>query len=191
MVAIKSNKEINMTEGPIFKKILIFCLPLIVTNMLQTLYNAADMMVVSLSHEANAVGAIGTTGSLVAMIVQIFVGISIGANVVVARSIGAKDEKATERAVHTAILMSFLFGLLGGIVGFVIARPVLTLLGNQGNLLDLATLYTKIYCCGTPSFQSPTSVHLFSAPRVTQKHRCTCCQHRAFSTFCSISFSCL
>ena len=120
------------------------------TNLLQMFYNAADMMVVSLSNEQNAVGAIGTTSSFIHLVVNIFIGFSVGANVVVARHIGAGDLERTQKDVHTSLIMAFLFGVVGAAVGFVIARPVLTAMGNTGRLLELAVTYTYIYFAGVP-----------------------------------------
>ena len=148
--AIKKERNLNLTEGPLLGRIMLFVLPLIASNLLQTLYNAADMMVVGLSSEPNAVGAIGTTGSYINMIINVFVGFSAGANVVVARHIGARDDKATSRTVHTAILMSLIFGFVGMGLGFATARPVMRMLGNEGNLLELSVTYTYIYFAGVP-----------------------------------------
>lgn len=143
-------KEIDMTHGPLLGKIVLFVLPLMLTNLLQVLYNAADMMVVSLSHEANSVGAISTTGAFINLVLNIFIGFSVGANVVVARNLGAKDREQVERAVHTSLLMSLLFGVGGALVGFAVSRPVLGWMGVQDNLLDLALTYTGIYFAGVP-----------------------------------------
>ena len=143
-------KKISFIEGKIFPKLLLFVLPIMATNLLQTLYNAADMMVVSLSNEQNAVGAIGTTSSFIHLVVNIFIGFSVGANVVVARHIGAGDLERTQKDVHTSLIMAFLFGVVGAVVGFVIARPVLTAMGNTGRLLELAVTYTYIYFAGVP-----------------------------------------
>ena len=100
----KVKKKIDFTEGKVFFKILWFILPIMATNLLQMFYNAADMMVVSLSAEENAVGAIGTTGSFLHLIINSFIGFSVGANVVVAREIGAKNPEKTQNAVHTALI---------------------------------------------------------------------------------------
>ena len=150
MVLAKKKRDLDLTEGPLLGKILLFVLPLMASNLLQTLYNAADMMIVGLSHEANAVGAIGTTGAFINMILNVFVGFSAGANVVVARHIGAKDEEAVSRTVHTAIFMSMIFGFVGMGLGFATSRPMMMLLGNRGNLLDLSVTYTYIYFAGVP-----------------------------------------
>ncbi|MBQ8323285.1 MAG: MATE family efflux transporter [Clostridia bacterium] len=143
-------KKTEFTEGKVFFKILLFVLPIVATNLLQTFYNAADMMVVSLSSEVNAVGAVGTTGSFISLIVNIFIGFSVGANVVVARNIGAKDEERTQKAVHTALLVGLFFGVVGGAIGIAVSRPVLKMMGNTGNLLDLAVKYTYFYFAGVP-----------------------------------------
>ena len=143
-------QKIDFTEGKVFWKIFRFVLPIMATNLLQTFYNAADMMVVSLSPEQNAVGAIGTTGSFINLIVNIFIGFSVGANVVVAREIGAKDRERTQNAVHTSLIMAAIFGVFGMAVGLIVARPVLHAMGNSGTLLELAVKYTCIYFIGVP-----------------------------------------
>ena len=139
-----------MTEGPVLLKIVRFMLPLMITNLLQVLYNAADMMVVELSGVENAVGAVGVTGSFVTLITNVFIGFSVGANVLVARNIGAKNEEGVSRAVHTAICMSLIFGVLGGAVGIAVSRPVLIWMGTPDSLLRLSTTYTYIYFAGIP-----------------------------------------
>ena len=143
-------KKIDFTQGKIFSKLFLFVLPIIATNLLQMLYNAADMMVVSLSTEANAVGAIGTTTSFVHFIVNVFIGFSVGANVVVAKHIGANDKEKTQRAVHTSLIMALIFGFVGAGLGMVVSRPILKAMGNTGSLLDLAVTYTYIYFLGVP-----------------------------------------
>ena len=145
-----SSKSINMTEGALLPKIVLFSLPLMVTNLLQVLYNAADMVVVSMSHEPDAVGAVGTTGAFINLVLNIFMGFATGANVMVARHLGAKDDERVGRTTHTALTMSIIFGLISAVVGLFISRPILSLMGAQGNLLDLATTYTLIYFAGVP-----------------------------------------
>ena len=143
-------KSIDLTEGPILGKMISFVLPVMATNLLQTFYNAADMMVVSMSHEANAVGAIGMTGSFVGLIVNLFMGFSVGTNVLVARFLGAKDDKNVSKTIHTSLIMSLIVGFAATVIGFFISRPILAMMGAKGNLLDLATTYTRIYFCGVP-----------------------------------------
>ena len=105
MGMVKGKQRVDFTNGKIFFKILLFVLPIMATNLLQTFYNAADMMVVSLSNEENAVGAIGTTTSFLHLVVNLFIGFAVGVNVVVARWIGAKDKERVQAAVHTAVIM--------------------------------------------------------------------------------------
>lgn len=140
---IKST-TMDMTRGPLFKKIILFTLPLIATNLLQVFYNMADVMVAGLSDNPDAMGAVGSTTAFVNMILYIFMGVSAGTDVVVARCVGAGDDENTSRAVHTSICISLLFGLTGSLVGILLTRPIYTLMGYGGNLLILAERYTCI-----------------------------------------------
>lgn len=149
-MAIAKRKDIDMTTGALLPKILVFVLPLIATNLLQMLYNAADMMVVGLSSEGDAVGAIGTTGAFTSLVVNLFIGLSVGANVVVARHIGAGERERASNAVHTSTILGLALGVLGGIVGILISEPVMSLLGNQGRLLDLSVTYVRFYFGALP-----------------------------------------
>ena len=140
----------DMTEGGIFGKFVAYALPFMLTNLLQVLYNAADIVVVGLSHEPDAVGAVGTTTAFVNLITGLFMGCSVGAEVVISRAIGRKDHEETQNAVHTALLFGLIFGMFCGGLGFFIAKPVLALMGNEAKLLNLASLYTRIYFLGLP-----------------------------------------
>ena len=150
MSTVLKKRDLQMTQGPILYKVIRFMLPLMATNLLQVFYNAADMMVVELSGVENAVGAVGTTSSFVTLITNVFIGFSVGANVLVARNIGAKNDKGVSNAVHTAVCMSVIFGLAGGVIGIAVSRPVLTLMGTPDSLIGLATTYTYIYFAGIP-----------------------------------------
>ena len=120
------------------------------TNLLQFLYNAADVMVAGLSSDPNAIGAVGSSGAYLSLIINIFIGFSVGADVVVARNIGAKDRERVSRSAHAAIFMSVIFGVLGSLVGILLARPMLLIMGYRGKLLSLALVYTCIYLLGLP-----------------------------------------
>ena len=146
----KVKKKIDFTNGRVFWKIIWFVLPIMATNLLQMFYNAADMMIVSLSHEPNAKGAIGVTGSFIHLVMNVFIGFSVGANIVVAREIGAKNKDNTQKAVHTSLIMAVVFGVLGGALGILVARPVLQYMGAEGSLLNLAVTYTCIYFACVP-----------------------------------------
>lgn len=146
----RAAKNADMTEDGIFGKFVAYALPFMLTNLLQVLYNAADIVVVGLSHEADAVGAVGTTTAFVNLITGLFIGCSLGAEVVISRAVGRKDGAETENAVHTALLFGVIFGAFCGVLGFFLARPVLALMGNEAKLLELASVYTRIYFLGLP-----------------------------------------
>lgn len=143
-------KDIDMTKGPLFGRMLAFAIPLMLTNFLQTFYNAADMIVVGLSSEGDAVGAIGTTASFTALILNLLIGIAVGANVVVARYIGAGDEEKTSRAVHTAAFVGLFIGVIGAVVGYLITPTVMYAVGNRGHLLELSIRYARVYFSALP-----------------------------------------
>ena len=149
MVATKK-QPLLMTEGPLFGKILLFILPLMATNLLQTFYNAADMIVVGLSSEADAVGAIGTTAAYLNLILNVFLGFATGATVVVARHLGATENDRASRTVHTSLVVALLFGAVSALIGLSVSRPVLMAMGAEANLLKLAVRYTYIYLAGVP-----------------------------------------
>ncbi len=148
MIATKS--KYSFTKGSILPQLILFALPIIFSNLLQAFYNAADMVVVGMSEVENAVGAIGTTTYIFNLFTNIFIGFSIGANVVVAKYIGAKDPDRVRRGVHTSIVLSIIFGTIGMLVGILTARPILTAMGNRGSLLDLAVTYITICFLGMP-----------------------------------------
>ena len=145
-----SRNRIDMTRGPLFVNLLRFMLPLIASNLLHQFYNAADIMIVELSSEPNAVGAVSSAGSFLTLMVNLFIGFSVGANVVVARCIGAQEREKTSQAAHTAICMSMLFGCLGAVIGILLTKPVLVGMGYEGNLLMLASRYAYIYLACMP-----------------------------------------
>lgn len=147
-VAKKRSYEMDMTEGPFFKKIVLFCIPLMLTGILQLLYNAADLIIVGkFGTTSGAVGAVGSTSALINLIVNLFMGLSVGANVLAARRFASKDNEGLSRVVHTAITVSFIFGIFLGIIGFVFARQFLSLMNNERSL---AVKYLKIYFLGMP-----------------------------------------
>lgn len=142
--------KIDFTEGKIFFKIVRFILPIVATNLLQMLYNAADMIVVSLSTEKNAVGAIGTAGAFINLIINLFIGFSVGVNVAVSKYIGAKDREKTQKAVSMALFLALVTGGMGCVLGIALSRPILSAMGNSGFFLELAVRYTCICFLGVP-----------------------------------------
>ena len=153
MRRIRINKpkyDTDLLEGPLFVKIVRFVIPLILTNLLQMCYSAADMIIVGLSGVEGAIGSIGTTNAMINLILNTFMGFALGTTVVVARNIGKNDKTATENAVHTSLMVAVISGAVCAALGLTVSRPVLALLGDQGHILDLATLYTKVYFLCAP-----------------------------------------
>ena len=144
-------KKIDMINGPLVSGIIRFMLPIMASGLLQLLYNAADIVVVGKYAGDTAQAAVSSTTSLVGLIINICIGISVGANVVVARMIGAKNKNGIHRAVHTSVLLSMLCGLLAGLIGFFLSRPLLVIMGSPADVIDLSALYLKIYFLGTPA----------------------------------------
>lgn len=149
-MATAKTQQPNLLEGRLLPKIISFVLPLMLTNLLQMLYNAADLIIVGLSGVDGALGAIGTTGAMINLIINVFIGFSVGANVVVARSIGAGERGETQRAVHTSLCVAVVFGFVGCAIGQAVCRPILILMGDEGHILRLAELYSRIYFAGAP-----------------------------------------
>ena len=142
--------EIDMTRGAMLPKVLIFTVPLILTGILQLLYNAADTIVVGRFAGTEALAAVGSTSSMINLLVNLLIGMSVGASVVIARAFGAGDVKQVRRGVHTAITLALGGGVVVGIFGAVFARPLLELMGNPEDVIDMATTYMCIFFLGMP-----------------------------------------
>lgn len=142
--------SLDMTKGPFLKKILIFSLPLMLTGLLQLAYNSADVIVVGRFVGKEALAAVGSTGSLVNLFLNVFLGLSMGAGVMVARHIGERDEKTVHECVHTAMLMSVICGFFIGAVGFLASPFMLRLMAVPDDVIELASLYLRIYFLGSP-----------------------------------------
>ncbi len=140
-----------MTKGPWFKKILIFALPLMLTGLLQMVYNTADIVVVGRFAGATSLAAVGTTSSLVNLILNVFLGMAMGSGVMSARYIGAEDDNRLSKCVHTAMSLSVLSGIAVGIFGFFMAERLLILMDSPSDVLPLSKLYLQIYFLGAPA----------------------------------------
>lgn len=143
--------EMDMCSGPLLKKVLQFALPLMATGILQLLYNAADIIVVGRFAGKTALAAVSSTGSLINLIVNLFMGLSVGASVVVARRYGAGDYAGVNKVLHTAVTLSIVSGILVGIVGFSLSRALLEMMDSPEDVIDQATLYLRIYFVGIPA----------------------------------------
>ena len=147
---MKKAYSIDMTHGPLLGKMLRFAFPLMISSVLQLLFNAADVIVVGRFAGSNALAAVGSTGALINLLVNLFIGLSVGTNVIVARYVGANDWKDAHEAVHTSVLLSLLGGSFLVLVGLLLAKPLLTLMGTPNEVLDLAAVYMRIFFCGMP-----------------------------------------
>ncbi len=146
-----SRHNIDMINGPLLPRVLAFSGPLILTGVLQLLFNAADIIVVGRFAEngADALAAVSSTSSLINLMVNLFMGLSIGASVAVARGWGSRDDRGVSRAVHTAITLAAIAGAAVSVVGIVLARPLLVLMGNTDEKVGpLAATYIRIYFGG-------------------------------------------
>ncbi len=141
----------DMCHGPLVKKMILFTLPLIASSMLQLLFNAADVIVVGRFAGSESLAAVGSTGSLINLLVNLFIGLSIGANVVVARAIGAGESGGIRDTVHTAMTLSLIGGIILTIIGVPLSRYALEIMSSPEDVIDLSTLYLRIYFFGMPA----------------------------------------
>ena len=144
---------VDMTQGSIFRHIIKFAIPIMVAGILQTLYNAADMVVVGSFAEdgERALAAVGSTGSAINLLINIFVGLSSATNVIVARKFGAGNKTGVAKAVHTAVTACIYGGILLAVLGFFLSKPLLRWMGSPENVIDYSTLYMRIYFAGVPA----------------------------------------
>ena len=156
---MKRSAEIDMCNGPVTGKIILFAIPLMLSGMLQLLFNAADVMVVGQFCGRTSLAAVGSNGAVINLLVNLFLGVSVGTNVLVAREIGRQHADRVFRAVHSSILLSFLIGIFTGVFGSTMAPKLLHLISVPDDVLPLASLYLRIYFVGIPA----TVVYNFGA----------------------------
>lgn len=137
-----------MLEGPLLSSVIQYTVPIILTGVLQLMFNAADLIIVGKFCGSISVGAVGATSSLTALMVNLFVGLSVGAGVAVAHGIGSRDDAQISNAVHTAVPMALVSGVILTVVGVTLSGPMLILMATPENTLPLSTIYMKIYFCG-------------------------------------------
>ncbi len=148
---MKKSYEMDMCNGPLVGKILLFAFPLMLSSVLQLLFNAADIVVVGRFTGAEALAAVGATSALINLLVNVFMGLSIGTNVLTAQGYGARNEKGVQDTVHTSIMLSLVCGVLLIFIGVFLAAPLLELMGTPDNVLGHAALYMRIYFIGMPA----------------------------------------
>ena len=143
--------KIDMCSGPIVSRLLLFAGPLMLSSVLQLLFNAADVIVVGKYAGDNSLAAVGMTGPLVNLLVSVFLGLSIGSNVLASRYYGSGDDAAMSRTVHTSVLVSFISGVVLAIVGIIFSTQILVWMRAPGETLRLGSLYLRIYFLGMPA----------------------------------------
>ena len=148
---MKKNYEMDMCSGPILGKLLTFTIPLIFSGILQLLFNAADVIVVGRFAGSQSLAAVGSTTALINLMINIFIGLSVGVNVIVARYYGAKREKDVQDTIHTAMALSIVSGLFLIVVGQLLSRPMLELMGTPDDVIDKSTIYMRIIFIGMPA----------------------------------------
>ena len=147
---VKKTNGIDMLNGPLAKKLIMFALPIFASSSLQQLFNSADVAVAGRFALDGALAAVGSNGVLVGLFVNLFVGLSVGANVVISQLIGQQNTKEVKPVVHTPMLFSFLCGIFSAVVGILLSRPLLELIDTPADVLDRAVTYLRIYCIGMP-----------------------------------------
>lgn len=159
-IMLKTRKKYDFTKGPIFWNLFKYTIPLMLTSTLQVFYNMADHAVVGKwSGNPLALAAVGSTTSMTSLLVNLMVGIATGAGVIVAQSLGARDNDTLSRTVHTSISFAAILGLAFSLLGLVASRGALTLIGTKTELMPDALLYVRIICLGIPA----TAIYNFSA----------------------------
>lgn len=148
----KSKYEIDMCNGTIMDKLISFSLPLMLSGILQLMFNAVDIIVVGRFSGSQSLAAVGSTTALINMFTNLFIGISLGANVLAARFYAAKREKEMSETVHTAITLALISGIVMAFVGVIFSRFALELMDTPDDVIGLSTLYMRIYFLGMPFF---------------------------------------
>ena len=143
--------QIDMLNGPLAGKILLFALPLMLSSLLQLMFNAADVVVVGRFAGKEALAAVGSNGSLINLFVNLFIGLSVGTNVVIARDLGAGKPENVRRSVHTSVTLALISGVFLMIAGAALSRQMLVLMSSPPDVIELSALYLKIYFLGMPA----------------------------------------
>lgn len=146
------NSGVDMLNGPLLKKILLFALPLAASSVLQQFFNSADVAVVGHFAGSEALAAVGSNTPIINLLINIFVGMSVGANVVIGMFLGQKKEEQVSRAVHTVMLLSVVTGIALIFIGWFLTAPLLELIKTPENVIGLASVYLRIYFMGMPFF---------------------------------------
>lgn len=149
---MSSSNELDMSSGSVMKHVIEFSVPLMLSGILQLLFNAADIIVVGKYVGKTALGAVGSTSALINLITVLFMSLSVGTSVTIARSYGAKDYDGCQNALHSSVALAFLCGIVSLILGLFLSKPALQLMKTPDDIIELSTLYMKIYFLGAPAF---------------------------------------
>ena len=149
-VKVGKSKQIDMLNGSLIDKILVFAIPIALSSILQQMFNAVDVAVVGRFASSTAQAAVGGNGALINLLLNLFIGISVGANVVIAKYIGQGRTNKIKGAVHTAMLIAVLSGIILLFLGISVAKPILELMGTPYDVIDQAVVYLRIYFAGMP-----------------------------------------
>ena len=150
----RQDQGIDMLHGPLAGKIILFSIPIMISGILQLLFNAADIIVVGRFAGSNALAAVGSNGSLINLLVNLLVGLSVGSAVAVAFYYGASDTRQLNETIHTSVALSLIGGLASGTLGFCFSPILLKWMGTPENIIDQAALYLKIYFLGIPAMSA-------------------------------------
>ena len=148
---VKKGYEMDMCNGPILGKMLRFAIPLMCSSMLQMLFNAADIIVVGRYGKETSLAAVGSNASLINLLTNLFIGLSVGANVLVARNYGAKKSQDVKDTVHTSMTLSMICGVIISFIGIIMARQLLVWMNTPIEVIDSAVVYLRIYFLGMPA----------------------------------------
>ncbi|WP_286529786.1 MATE family efflux transporter [Duncaniella freteri] len=147
---MKKSGQVDMLHGPLFGKILVFSVPLIASGILQQSFNAVDVAIIGRYSTTQAIAAVGSNGPIISILVNLFLGIAVGANVVIANYLGQRHDEAVRRSVSTVAVVSLVSGFILLVLGALLARPILEAMSAPADVIDLAKEYLTIYFCGMP-----------------------------------------
>ncbi|MBQ6867663.1 MAG: MATE family efflux transporter, partial [Clostridia bacterium] len=148
-MSTRKTGTVDMLNGSLMKNIWLFAIPLMFTNFMQTMFQAADQVVVGKFAGQQALAAVGATGSLCFLIISLFSGISMGSNVIIARYLGAGNTEKVGKAVHTTVTLALICGVFLTILGYVLSRPMLELMSTPSDIIDMSVLYMRLYFFGS------------------------------------------
>ena len=147
---MKKQKAIDLCNGPLFGKIILFTMPILLTGILQLLFNAVDMVVVGRFCGSSSLAAVGSTGPITNLVVCLFLGLSVSSGIMISHAVGAKQKKEIDRVLHTSTLSSFLIGAVLGVIGFIITPFLLKITNTPDDIIEKSTIYMRIVFVGMP-----------------------------------------